>query len=98
LYRAFLLAGARTLVISLWQVDDVATSELMTAYYEALRDQDKSEALLSARKQIRADAETRHPYFWAAFVSIGDSGPLPAGIMEEPLSPRAGRRIQARRL
>jgi CHAT domain-containing protein len=82
LCRAFLLAGAQTLVMSLWQVADLATSELMTAYYTALLEQDKAEALTSAKKLIRADAATRHPYFWAAFVSIGNSGPLSAGGTE----------------
>lgn len=86
LCRAFLLAGARTLVMSLWQVADLTTSKLMTAYYAALREQDKAEALCSAKKLIRANATTRHPYFWAAFVSIGDSGPLPVGFAERPLS------------
>jgi CHAT domain-containing protein len=82
LCRAFFLAGARTLVMSLWKVADLATSELMTAYYAALREQDRAEALRTAKNLIRANAATRHPYFWAAFVSIGNSGPLSPGIAE----------------
>jgi CHAT domain-containing protein len=70
LTRGFLYAGARTIVASLWQVDDRATSDLMTAFYRSLgKGQTKREALRAAeREQL---AKQPHPFFWAAFQLTG---------------------------
>jgi CHAT domain-containing protein/tetratricopeptide (TPR) repeat protein len=86
LMRAFLYAGAASLVLSLWPVEDESTARLMRAFYERLAaGQTKAVALRGAQLQFlqaeRApdrDAADfyRHPYFWAAFVLVGDSGPL----------------------
>ena len=72
LCRAFLLAGARTLVMSLWEVNDVATSTLMAEYYTHLKKLDRSEALRTAKRRIRDNPATHHPFYWAAFLCIGD--------------------------
>jgi len=70
LTRGFLFSGARSIVASLWQVDDRATGELMTGFYEALgAGGDKRAALRQA--QLATMKPYPHPYFWAAFQLTG---------------------------
>ncbi len=71
LTRGFLFAGASTIVASLWQVDDRATSELMRQFYEGLKSMDKREALRLA--QLDTKKRYAHPYYWAAFQLTGNS-------------------------
>jgi CHAT domain-containing protein len=71
LTRGFLYAGASTIVASLWQVDDRATSELMTGFYGNLGGGDKREAL--RRAQLDARKKYPHPYYWAAFQLTGNA-------------------------
>ncbi len=77
--RAFLAAGASSLVMSLWPVEDRATSDLMTQFYQRLLNGDsKVQALRAAQCSFlnRETASYRHPYFWAAFRLVGEVGPL----------------------
>lgn len=76
LARAFLDAGAGAVVASLWPVPDRATAELMAAFYRGLLAERLSPAASLARAQleVRARREFRHPFYWAAFVLIGDIG------------------------
>jgi CHAT domain-containing protein len=77
LRRALVIAGAESLVMTLWQVDDAATRDLMSAYYRRLRDgKGRSAALREVQLEIHANPKYAHPYFWASFVAAGDSGPL----------------------
>jgi len=82
LQRSLRVAGARTTLLSLWKVNDEATTEFMTRYYALLlQGRGRLEALLAVQKQFRtAPPEGRkawsHPYFWAAWQLSGDSGPL----------------------
>jgi CHAT domain-containing protein/tetratricopeptide (TPR) repeat protein len=77
LRRAFAIAGAQALLMSLWSVDDTATRTLMTAFYGHLqRGVGRSEALRRAQLQLLAEPATRHPFFWAAFQLAGDGRPL----------------------
>ena len=79
LRRALVLAGAQTQVPSLWKVDDAATQELMVDYYgRLLKGEGRSGALRAAQKAMMATPERQHPYYWAAFVPIGNWTPLPA--------------------
>lgn len=71
LTRGFLFAGASTVVASLWQVDDRATAELMTRFYEKLKSMDKREALRQA--QFATRQKFPHPFFWAAFQLTGNA-------------------------
>ncbi len=68
--RGFLYAGTRSLLSSLWQVDDQATRDLMVAFYSNLKQMSKDEAL--RRAQIAVKAKYPHPYYWAAFVLTGN--------------------------
>ncbi len=70
LTRALLGAGARSVLVSLWNVDDAATKDLMTAFYhEYLAHGDKALALQRAMKETRALYP--QPQFWAAFRLVG---------------------------
>lgn len=71
LVRGFLYAGAGAIVSSLWQVDDVATAELMTAFYAALPTQNSRDALRQA--QLATLKQYPHPFYWAAFFVTGAS-------------------------
>ena len=76
LRRAFVVAGARTLVMSLWKVPDVATRELMQQFYGYLASgEGRAAALQKAQLDVRK--KYPHPYYWAAFICQGDYGPLP---------------------
>jgi len=76
LRRAFLVAGAETLVTSLWQVSDSATGNLMEKYYQKLFKEKKGrlEGMQEAMKEMKA--KYNHPYYWAPFLVIGSDGPL----------------------
>lgn len=70
--RPFLYAGARTIVVSLWKVDDEATSDLMVSFYRNLGSVgDKSEALRRAKLELIDRSRYSHPYYWAAFILVG---------------------------
>jgi CHAT domain-containing protein len=77
LRRALAIAGAQTQVVSLWKIDDAATSQLMDRYYGQLRrGAGRSEALRQAQLDLLHDGQHAHPFYWAAFVLIGDESPL----------------------
>jgi CHAT domain-containing protein/tetratricopeptide (TPR) repeat protein len=70
LARGFFSAGAATLLISLWTVDDEATAELMRDFYTTLRAGSRPAAALRAA-QLRQMRERPHPFFWSPFVLTG---------------------------
>lgn len=71
LQRSFLVAGARTVVMSLWQVDDEATQELMSTFYtQWINGMDKFQAFRAAQLAIKE--KHKLPYYWGAFVMIGN--------------------------
>ncbi len=77
--RAFLAAGADSLVMSLWPVEDNATSEFMQLFYQRLLDgESKVQALRAAQCSLlqRTSSAFTHPYFWAAFRLVGNVDPL----------------------
>lgn len=77
LRRAFAVAGAETLVMSLWQVADDPTMELMAGFYARLAEGvPRAEALRQSQLALLRKANTAAPFFWAAFISSGQSGPL----------------------
>ena len=67
--RGFLYAGAKTIVSSLWKVDDTATNKLMQSFYRNLNKQDKRSSLRQA--QLSLKKKFSHPYYWAAFQLTG---------------------------
>lgn len=72
LTRAFIYAGTPSILASLWKVDDHYTEKLMASFYRALKTSDKIEALHTARQEIINKLGKRHPFYWAAFLLIGD--------------------------
>ena len=78
LRRAFQIAGARTVIMSLWSVDDEATRVWMRALYNGrlARRLDTADAVreasLNVLRQRRAAKQSTHPFYWAAFVAAGD--------------------------
>ena len=82
LARGFSYAGAKSLITSLWNVDDAKTKELMEGFYRYIKaGKAKDEALhlakldyLSRRRSVDA-----HPFYWAAFVAMGDMEPVEFG-------------------
>lgn len=79
LTRAFLYAGTSNIVVSLWNVDDKSTADLMAGFYESMKSgRDKAFALREAKLELLKAAETgsqypayAHPYYWAAFTLVG---------------------------
>ncbi|MFZ2899545.1 MAG: CHAT domain-containing tetratricopeptide repeat protein [Saprospiraceae bacterium] len=72
--RAFAYAGAKSMVTTLWAVNDAATKEVMQRFHYYLHEGfDKDEALRVAKLQFmkKNPGVLRHPYFWAGFVVVG---------------------------
>jgi len=72
LTRAFLHAGARHVVATLWPVDDWATAALMERFYGASAvGPDPARALAEAQRVVLTAPATAHPFYWAGFVAVG---------------------------
>jgi len=73
LRRAFFLAGAETLVMSLWPVSDLVTRDTMTGYYSGLKDGlGRGAALHRAQLRLMRQPGRRHPFYWASFIQAGE--------------------------
>jgi len=74
LVRAFVGAGARSVVASHWPVPDTydATKRLISGLIEAKPGQPLADALGKAQLGLMDDADTSHPFYWAAFIILGD--------------------------
>ena len=72
LSRAFLVAGARSVLVSLWSVSDRATIRLMRSFYHRyIASDDKALALQEAMRELREKPGYEHPRYWAPFVLVG---------------------------
>jgi CHAT domain-containing protein len=75
LNRAFLAAGSASVMATLWQVDDRASVPLMTHFYGRLsgagNHRNAASALASAQRALRRSPQLGHPYYWAAYVVVG---------------------------
>ncbi|TCP24206.1 CHAT domain-containing protein [Tenacibaculum skagerrakense] len=78
LSRGFFYSGAKSVISSLWNVNDVSTSSIMKDFYKNLNNnQSKSEALNNAKRNYLNEhsLSEKSPYYWASFVLIGDTSP-----------------------
>ena len=71
LARDFIYAGARSILVSQWQVEAVATSNLMGRLFQP-GSASQSDALRKAEVALMDDKSTSHPYYWAGFSLVGD--------------------------
>jgi CHAT domain-containing protein/Tfp pilus assembly protein PilF len=82
LARGFSWAGAASIVTTLWSIDDSASAGIMEQFYKNLTNgQNKDAALRNAKLDFikkRKGTNATHPLYWAAFVPVGDMGPLRA--------------------
>jgi CHAT domain-containing protein len=68
-----LRAGAKSVIATLWKVDDEATAKLMTHFYSRMHQgESPASALRHAQIEVSKDERWSHPYYWAAFVFQGD--------------------------
>ena len=94
LAESFFFAGARSLVVSHWQVPSAATAQLMSALFSTLGPELKggvSVALQAAQAKLIAQQRTAHPFFWAAFVVVGDGMAASSAQLLKPPAALASR-------
>jgi CHAT domain-containing protein len=74
LTQGFMYAGARRVVVSLWNVNDKATAELMARFYRGMLRENKTPAaaLRAAQMEMSRQRQWQSPYYWAAFVLQGE--------------------------
>ena len=74
LARSFLVAGAKSVLASLWEVDDRSTATLMAHFYTHFaKGQTVAESLRDAQKEMLTEfGKDMKPYFWSGFTVIGD--------------------------
>ena len=84
LVEAFLVAGSKSVVASLWSADDTFASALMEQFYRHLaRDEDTSSALRNAKLDLLARyGDQVSPFYWAAFIAVGETS-TPMGISKQ---------------
>ena len=70
LSKAFIQAGAKDIVMSLWSVNDQATKELMSSFYQEMKQSPSYAKALKAAK-LRMIKKDMHPFYWAAFIVSG---------------------------
>jgi CHAT domain-containing protein len=79
LTRAFIYAGARSLIVSHWSVDVHAMVQLMTATFASSAPTQSGALREADLKLMNTPGQYSHPYYWAAFTVVGDGGrPMPA--------------------
>ncbi|WP_338814624.1 CHAT domain-containing tetratricopeptide repeat protein [Bernardetia sp. Wsw4-3y2] len=73
LTRSFLNAGTKNVLFSLWQIDDLATKELMTFFYESVSEgKSYSESLQLAKQKLSKSEKFKNPFYWAGILLIGE--------------------------
>lgn len=71
--RAFQYAGARSVLMTLWEVEEASATKLTEAFFKHRKDgKSKLEALHAARDEVRKEGY-RHPYFWSSFILVGEA-------------------------
>jgi len=79
LARGFSYAGAKSIITTLWSINDATTSDIMTLFYENIKEgMYKDEALRTAKQAFieKNRNDLSHPVYWAAFVPVGNMDPI----------------------
>jgi CHAT domain-containing protein len=79
LARGFFYAGCPSVIMSLWEVEDLSGTQIITSFYKNLKKgKDKDESLRLAKLEYLKSVNSRraHPHYWLGFVSIGDNSAL----------------------
>ena len=77
LARAFLYAGARNVVATLWRVDDEGAAEFAKDFYRHLGTESAAGALAAAQRDLLSDSHYSSPYYWAGYVLSGEGTAIP---------------------
>ena len=83
LAQAFLSAGARGIVATLWRVEDQSAAVFARRFYEHLRDRPPVDALAAAQREMLADPRYRAPYYWAAYSLSGVGDRISQRVINE---------------
>ena len=81
LARGFIYSGVSSIVMTLWEIDDVSSAEIISGFYGRLKEGEKIDVALRNAKLnyiLTSDQLHAHPYFWSAYVQIGDNSPIAA--------------------
>jgi CHAT domain-containing protein len=70
--QAWLYAGARNVVATLWRIDDLAAAEFSQRFYRAMRGGSVADALAEAQRAMISDPKLKSPYLWASYQLLGD--------------------------
>lgn len=76
MYRAFLQRGARSVLMSLWNINDKATALLMQHFYKSLSDGNSKTQALRQAKLTMLSQDYPSPFYWAPFILTGDTGAI----------------------
>ncbi len=81
LARGFIYSGVSSIVMTLWEIDDISSANIISGFYERLKEGEKVDKALRNSKLNylhKADQLHAHPYFWSAYVQIGDNSSIAA--------------------
>ena len=70
--QSFIDIGVKSVIATLWAVDDKATSLVMNEFYTSLKTKSKVQSIRDSQIKLIKSKEFQHPYYWAPFVLIGD--------------------------
>jgi CHAT domain-containing protein/tetratricopeptide (TPR) repeat protein len=87
LVQAFMLAGVPSVVASLWSVDDEATADLMGRFYHYLHEGERKGRALQLAKVDMIRSGRSDPFYWGAFVLVGDSSPISSDSPGDSVGP-----------
>ncbi|MDX2444461.1 MAG: CHAT domain-containing protein, partial [Bacteroidales bacterium] len=88
--RGFMYAGCPSVVMTLWEVEDKSGSEIMEKFYRYLKKgHSKNRALRNAKLEFLEEANLlkSHPYFWSAYITLGDNSPVYAALWPGKIVP-----------
>ncbi|MFH0824893.1 MAG: CHAT domain-containing tetratricopeptide repeat protein, partial [Pseudomonadota bacterium] len=72
--RAFQYAGARSVLMSLWSVDERASVRLVETFFDTLKKGGEKIRAISRAREVLREEGYEHPFFWASFILVGETG------------------------